>query len=144
MTGWRVGWACGNAKVIAALTQLKSNLDSGIFQPLQIAAIEALHGDQTSLQQAIATYQQRRDVLVDALSQAGWQMPKPQAAFYIWASVPGGVPSAEFAKRVLEQARVVMTPGIGFGAHGEGYVRLSLTIPTERIQEAADRLAKVL
>jgi len=144
MTGWRVGWVCGNAKVIAALAQLKTNLDSGIFQPVQWAAIEALQADQTSLQPLMATYQQRRDLVVDGLAQAGWQIPKPQATFYIWAPVPGGQSSMEFAKRVLEQTHVVITPGMGFGAHGEGFVRLSLTVPTEQLKEAVDRLTKAL
>ena len=144
MTGWRVGWACGNAKLIAAVVHLKTNVDSGIFQPLQYAAIDALQGDQTSLQQAIATYQQRRDLLIENLAQAGWTIPKPQATFYIWAPVPGGGPSIEFAKRILEHAHVVITPGIGFGAHGEGFVRFSLTAPTERLQEAVTRIQKVL
>ena len=144
MTGWRVGVACGNARAIAALSQLKTNLDSGIFQPIQWAAIEALQGDQASLSEAIATYQQRRDLLVDGLAQAGWVMPKPKASFYIWAGVPGGTPSIEFAKRVLEQAHVVITPGAGFGSHGEGFVRMSLTVPTARIQDAVARIAKIL
>ncbi|MBI3320185.1 MAG: aminotransferase class I/II-fold pyridoxal phosphate-dependent enzyme, partial [Candidatus Omnitrophica bacterium] len=144
MTGWRVGWVCGHATVVSALAQLKTNLDSGIFQAVQWAAIEALQGDQSGLQQAVATYQQRRDVLVGALSQAGWNVPKPSATFYVWAPVPSGRPSIEFAKHVLEQAHVVITPGAGFGAHGEGFIRMSLTVPTERIQEAVDRLTKVL
>ncbi|MBI4353762.1 MAG: LL-diaminopimelate aminotransferase [Candidatus Omnitrophica bacterium] len=144
MTGWRVGWVCGNAAVIAALSQLKSNLDSGIFQPIQLAAIEALTGDQSPLAQALATYQQRRDLLVDGLTQAGWTVPKPPATFYVWAGVPKGQSSIPFATRVLEEAHVVITPGAGFGAHGEGYVRFSLTLPTDRIQEAVARIAKVL
>lgn len=144
MTGWRVGWVCGNAKVIAALAQLKTNLDSGIFQPVQFAAIEALQGDQQGLTDAVATYQQRRDLLVDGLAKAGWQIPKPTATFYVWTSVPGAEPSMEFATRVLEQAHVVLTPGAGFGQHGEGFVRMSLTVPTPRLQEAVARLAKIL
>ena len=144
MTGWRVGWVCGNAKVIAALTQLKTNLDSGIFQPVQYAAIEALLGDQASLSEAVATYEQRRDRVVDGLAKAGWQIAKPSATFYLWTPVPGGQSSMEFAKRVLEQAHVVITPGAGFGVHGEGFVRMSLTVPTERLQEAVDRLKNVL
>lgn len=144
MTGWRVGWVCGNAPVISALTQLKTNLDSGIFQAVQWAAIEALQGDQAGLQQAVATYQQRRDLLVGALGQAGWNVPKPLATFYVWTPVPNGRPSIEFAKHVLERAHVVITPGAGFGAHGEGFIRMSLTVPTERIQEAVDRIAKAL
>ena len=144
MTGWRIGWACGNAALIAALAQLKTNLDSGIFQAIQWAGIEALEGDQAPLQQAVATYQQRRDLLVDGLAKAGWQVPKPAATFYVWARVPTQESSMAFASRVLETAHVVVTPGVGFGPSGEGYVRLSLTVPTERVQEAADRLAKAL
>ena len=144
MTGWRVGWVCGNAKVIAALAQLKTNLDSGIFQPLQYAAIEALQGDQSGLQEAVATYQHRRDLLVDALNAAGWQVDKPKASIYVWAPVPGGGSSIEFAKRILEQSHVVITPGKGFGDHGEGFVRFSLTVPTDRLQEAIERLRQAL
>ncbi len=144
MTGWRIGWVCGNAALIAALNQLKTNIDSGIFQPVQWAGIAALEGDQAPLQQAIATYQQRRDLLVDGLTKAGWAVPKPSASFYIWARVPGKESSMEFARRLLERSHVVLTPGTGFGPSGEGYVRLSLTVPTERIQEAVSRLVKAL
>ncbi len=144
MTGWRAGWVCGNAKVIAALCQLKTNIDSGIFQPVQLAAIEALQGDQSVLQQTVATYQQRRDLLVDALAAAGWAVPKPQASLYIWAPVPGAAPSIDWARKMLERTQVVMTPGRGFGDHGEGFVRFSLTVPTERLREAVDRIAKAL
>ena len=144
MTGWRVGWVCGNATLVAALSQLKSNLDSGIFQPIQHAAIEALDGDQAPLAQAVATYQARRDLLVGGLGKAGWQIPKPSASFYVWARVPGNEPSMSFAARVLKQAHIVITPGIGFGPSGEGYVRFSLTLPIERIEEAVERLTKIL
>ncbi len=144
MTGWRIGWACGNAAIIAALCQLKTNVDSGIFAPIQWAGIAALEGDQTPLEQAITTYQERRDVVVEVLAKAGWQVPKPSASFYIWARVPTQESSVAFATRVLEQTHVVITPGIGFGPSGEGYVRLSLTVPTERIREAADRLSRVI
>jgi len=144
MTGWRVGWACGNATLITALNQLKTNLDSGIFQPVQWAGIEALEGDQAPLQQAIATYQERRDLLIDGLGRAGWKIPKPVASFYIWARLPTQEPSMAFAARVLEHAHVVLTPGVGFGPSGEGFVRFSLTLPTERIQEVVDRLSKIL
>ena len=144
MTGWRVGFACGNAQVIAALRQLKTNLDSGIFQPVQFAAIEALTGDQSGVAESIATYTERRDVLVDGLASAGWAIEKPKAAFYVWTPVPTKEPSIAFAKKVLEQANVIITPGSGFGQYGEGYVRMSLTVPTARIREAVDRLKKVL
>ena len=144
MTGWRVGFVCGNAALIAALNQLKSNLDSGIFQPVQFAAIEALEGDQRPLAQAVATYQERRNLLVDGLAKAGWPVPKPQASFYVWARVPGTERSMAFAARVLKEAHLVITPGVGFGPSGEGYVRFSLTVPTARIEEAVNRLASML
>ena len=144
MTGWRIGWACGNATLITALCQLKMNLDSGIFQPVQWAGIAALDGDQAPLQQAVATYQERRDLFIEGLAKAGWAIPKPSASFYIWARVPGQESSIAFAQRVLNQAHVVVTPGVGFGPSGEGSVRFSLTIPTPRIQEAVDRLTKAL
>ena len=144
MTGWRIGWVCGNAALIAALAQLKTNLDSGIFQPIQWAGIAALDGDQAPLQQAVAAYQARRDLLIEGLANAGWKVPKPSASFYIWARVPTKESSMAFASRVLAQSHVVLTPGIGFGPSGEGYIRLSLTVPTARIQEAVNRLAKTL
>ncbi len=144
MTGWRIGWACGNAKLIAALAQLKTNLDSGIFQPIQWAGIAALEGDHVLLQQAIATYRERRDLVVEGLANAGWQIPKPSASFYLWARVPTKEDSMGFATRLLDQSRVVITPGVGFGPAGEGYVRLSLTVPTERLQEAVSRISKAL
>ncbi len=140
MTGWRIGWACGNAQLIAALNQLKSNLDSGIFQPIQYAGIEALEGDQGPLQEAIKTYQHRRDLFADGLTKAGWKINKPKASLYIWTRVPSGETSIGFAAKVLQKAHVVITPGVGFGPSGEGYVRLSLTVPTARIQEAIQRL----
>jgi LL-diaminopimelate aminotransferase len=144
MTGWRIGWVCGNAALIAALGKLKSHLDSGIFQPIQWAGIAALDGDQEPLRQTIATYQQRRDLLVDGLAKAGWKVARPAASLYLWTRVPTKESSMTFAARVLEQAQVVLSPGVGFGPSGEGYVRMSLTVPTERLQEAVERLSKVL
>jgi LL-diaminopimelate aminotransferase len=144
MTGWRVGFVCGNAKVIAALRQFKTNIDSGMFQPVQWAAIEALQGDQSPARQAVAIYQQRRDLVVDRLAQAGWQIRKPQASFYVWAKVPGDESSIDWVNRILERTHVVTTPGSGFGPAGEGYVRFSLTVATERLQEAVDRIVKAL
>jgi LL-diaminopimelate aminotransferase len=144
MTGWRIGWVCGNAQLISALAQLKTNLDSGIFQPIQWAGIEALDGDQASLHEALATYQKRRDLLIEGLAKVGWQMTKPRASFYIWAHVPTQESSMAFASRILEQSHVVLAPGVGFGPSGEGYVRLSLTVPTAQVQEAVARLSKAL
>ena len=144
MTGWRIGWACGNATLIAALGKLKNNIDSGIFQPVQWAGIQALEGDQAPFQQTLAIYQQRRDLLVDGLAKAGWNVAKPAASLYIWTRVPTQESSIEFARKLLERANVVLTPGVGFGPSGEGYVRMSLTVPTERIREAVDRIARAL
>lgn len=144
MTGWRIGWVCGNAQLIAALTQLKTHLDSGIFQPIQWAGVAALDGDQGPLQEAIATYHERRDLFVEGFAKAGWQIAKPKASFYVWARVPTGESSVAFATRILETTHVVITPGVGFGPSGEGYVRVSLTVPTERLQEAVHRMIKAL
>jgi len=144
MTGWRIGWVCGHAGLVAALGKLKSNVDSGIFQPIQLAGIAALEQEETILRELIATYQARRDLLVDGLRQAGWEVPKPQASLYVWARVPTQRPSMEFATHVLEQARVVVTPGVGFGPSGEGFIRMSLTVPTARLEEAVARLKTVL
>lgn len=144
MTGWRIGWVCGNAALVAALGKLKGHLDSGIFQPIQWAGIAALEGDQEPLRQTVATYQQRRDLLIEGLAKAGWNVAKPLASLYIWTRVPTKESSLAFAARLLEQAQVVITPGVGFGLSGEGYIRMSLTVPTERLQEAVVRLSKVL
>ena len=144
MTGWRIGWVCGNAALVAALGKLKSHVDSGIFQPIQWAGIAALEGDQEPLRQTVATYQQRRDLLVEGLANAGWKVAKPAASLYIWTRVPTKQSSMAFATRLLEQAQVVITAGIGFGASGEGYIRMSLTVPAERLEEAVARLSKIL
>ncbi len=143
MTGWRIGWACGNATLLAALNKLKSHLDSGIFQPIQWAGIAALDGDQEPMRSTVAIYQQRRDLLIDGLARSGWTIAKPAASLYIWTRVPTKESSLAFAARVLEQAHVILTPGVGFGPSGEGYIRMSLTVPTERIQEAVGRFSKV-
>ncbi|MBI4355490.1 MAG: aminotransferase class I/II-fold pyridoxal phosphate-dependent enzyme, partial [Candidatus Omnitrophica bacterium] len=151
MTGWRIGWACGAAHILAGLSRVKSNIDSGIFQAVQHAGIAALTGDQSCVTRAVQEYQRRRDLLVDGLGQLGWQVTKPQASFYVWARVPAsprqggpkrGLTSAVCAKQLLDQANIVVTPGSGFGAAGEGYVRFALTIPVERIRLALDRLQR--
>ena len=143
MTGWRIGWVAGHAQAVAALGQLKAHLDSGIFQAIQWAGIEALQGDQQPVQEAIATYQRRRDLLVDGLNALGWSVVKPKATFYVWAKIPQGGSSIAYATRLLEQASIVATPGVGFGPHGEGYIRWALTVPEARIQEALERLQKL-
>jgi LL-diaminopimelate aminotransferase len=140
MTGWRVGFAVGNGELVAALGTVKTNVDSGVFQAVQEAAITALTGGDAHLDQYCAIYQQRRDLMVEALRAIGLACEPPRATFYLWASVPKGYTSASFAGRVLREAGVIITPGSGFGKSGEGYVRFSLTVPSERLQEAVERI----
>ncbi|HOU37108.1 MAG TPA: aminotransferase class I/II-fold pyridoxal phosphate-dependent enzyme, partial [Candidatus Omnitrophota bacterium] len=144
MTGWRVGWACGNKKLVAGLAKVKSNIDSGIFSAIQVCAVTALDADPKFVQQMRGLYQERRDVLVDGLNNLGWDAHKPKATFYVWVKVQSKQSSIEFAAMLLEKANLVVTPGVGFGASGEGYVRFALTVPKERITEALERLRKVL
>jgi len=145
MTGWRIGWACGNSQLIAALAKVKSNFDSGIFQAIQIAGIKALHTDEHELNSLRAVYQERRDCLINSLRSIGWKIPAPKASFYIWAKIPKNFKdSMEAAKVFLDQANIVITPGVGFGPAGEGFIRMTLTVPKARLIEAAGRLKKVL
>jgi len=141
MTGWRIGMAVGNVEIIGALKTLKSNLDSGIPQAIQYAAIEALTGPQDCIQQHNAIYQKRRDLVVDMLNDIGLEVELPKASLYVWAKVPEGYTSIELANDFLEQVGVVVTPGIGYGKNGEGYVRLSLTIPDAGLVKGLSRLA---
>ncbi len=143
MGGWRVGMAVGNAEALAALAQVKSNVDTGIFPGVQRAAIAALTGDHSFISERNAVYQRRRDLLVEGLQAAGLACDWPRATLYVWAQVPAGWTSADFAHHVLEQAGVWLTPGTFFGAHGEGYLRASVTTPEERIQEAMERLGSL-
>lgn len=140
MTGWRLGWAAGNADAIGALRTLKSNLDSGVFQAVQYAGIAALEGPQDSVRQMRQVYRERRDIVLQGLNSLGWQVDPPRAAIYVWVPAPPRYSSTDFAELVLEKAGVVITPGIGYGSYGEGYFRISLTIPTERLTEAFRRL----
>ncbi len=144
MTGWRVGWAVGNADAVQALGRLKSNLDSGVFQAVQYAAIRALTDPQGDPAELCAIYQARRDLVVNTLNQLGWQLEKPKATFYIWAPVPEGYTSESFAETVLNKAGVVVTPGTGYGAGGEGFFRISLTLPEQRLNEAMERIRVAL
>ncbi len=144
MTGWRVGWACGNAALIAGLAKVKSNIDSGIFTALQHAAVAALQTPETLLRSLCAMYQARRDALVQGLRSLGWSVSAPKATFYLWVKIPvKKMGSIACAAAVLERADIVVTPGVGFGAHGEGYIRMALTVPEERIREALRRLESV-
>ena len=140
MTGWRIGMAVGNARLINALMRVKSNLDSGIPQAIQLAAISALEGPQECIAEHNAIYQRRRDLLIEALGQIGLQAHRPQASLYIWARLPAGQTSGPFAQRLLEEAGVVVTPGLGYGQAGEGYIRLSLTLPDAQLEKGIQRL----
>jgi len=141
MTGWRIGLVVGNAKMIDALKRIKSNLDSGIPQAIQYAAIEALSGPQDCIQEHNNIYQRRRDLIVDMLNSIGLEAKPPKGGLYIWAKVPEGYSSTELAADLLDKVGVVVTPGIGYGRNGEGYIRLSLTIPDARLVKGLSRLA---
>ncbi len=143
MTGWRIGMAVGNAAIVQGLKKVKTNIDSGAFQAVQEAGIEALDG-QHGVEEMRRVYRERRDVLVGGLKKAGFQVEAPQATFYVWFPVPQGFNSMAFATRALEEAGVVITPGVGFGGYGEGYVRAALTVSKERLEEAAQRLAGLM
>ena len=145
MTGWRIGFVCGNEKIIAGIAKVKSNIDSGVFNAIQMAGITALDISDKHLERMNKIYQERRDALVDGLNKLGWAIKKPKATFYVWARLPKKSKSSiEFAGLVLDKADIIITPGIGFGENGEGYVRFALTVSKERIQEAVQRLKKVL
>jgi len=141
MTGWRIGIVVGNAEIIGALNTVKSNIDSGIPQAIQYAGIEALTGPQDCIQEHNAIYQRRRDLAIDMLRSVGLEAEPPKASLYVWAKVPEGYTSVDFANDLLEQVGVVVTPGIGYGKHGEGYVRLSLTLPDAALVKGLSRLA---
>lgn len=144
MTGWRAGWVCGNAQVVSAIAKVKSNIDSGIFSAIQIAAVSALSGPQDHIKDMRSLYRERRDVLCDGLTELGWEFKKPSAAFYVWVNVPKGGDSRSFAALLLEKADIVVTPGVGFGEFGEGYIRFALTVAKERISEAVERIKNKL
>ncbi len=140
MTGWRIGMAVGNADMIKALFQIKANLDSGIPQAVQEMAMEALTGPQECVAENVATYKWRRDRVIQALTKMGLQVEVPRASLYIWAAIPDGFTSAEFAARLLDETDIVVTPGSSYGTYGEGYIRLSLTTPDDRVEEGCRRL----
>jgi len=144
MTGWRVGFVVGNPDVLCALASLKSNIDSGVFTAVQRAAEVALSLPDERIDEQVAIYRRRRDVLVDGLWEAGWKVPRPHATFYVWARIPCGGSSQDFARRLLTESHVVVAPGVGFGPSGEGYVRMALAASEERIAEAVDRIRRIL
>ncbi|MGB9496580.1 MAG: LL-diaminopimelate aminotransferase [Dissulfuribacterales bacterium] len=144
MTGWRIGFAVGNPDLIAALAQVKSNIDSGQFEAVQEAGIAALESDQSCVREMQKIYTERRDILVSGLRDMGLDTPFPKATFYIWTPVPQGYTSRDFCTMLLEKAGIVCTPGSGFGDPGEGYVRMALTVSKERMKEVVERLKKIL
>ncbi|MDR1871674.1 MAG: LL-diaminopimelate aminotransferase [Deltaproteobacteria bacterium] len=143
MTGWRIGWAAGSANLVKGLGLIKSNVDSGVFQAVQLAAMAALEGPPDSVQAMGKLYRERREVLAQGLAAAGIEVFPTEYTFYVWVKAPKGLKSADFASRVLNEAGVVITPGNGFGPSGEGYARIALVQEVPRIKEAAERLAKL-
>jgi LL-diaminopimelate aminotransferase len=143
MTGWRVAMAVGNAELVGGLAQAKSNLDSGIFQSIQEAGIEALKLGEKIVEPSRKIYQERRDILVDGLRAVGLECDKPRATFYVWVGVPKGLSSAEFTAKLLDEAGVVTTPGNGFGEAGEGYVRFTVCVDKTRLKEVAERIRQI-
>jgi LL-diaminopimelate aminotransferase len=144
MTGWRVAWIAGNAEAVAALACYKSNVDSGAFQAVQYAGMAGLNHPDDIVATSRGIYAARRDILVGGLNDMGWQLPLPKATFYVWAPVPKGYTSASFAEFILDKAGVIITPGNGYGACGEGYFRSTLTVEEDRMKEAIARMKKVL
>jgi alanine-synthesizing transaminase len=145
MPGWRVGFACGNAEALMALSRLKSYFDYGIFQPVQIAAIHALNGPQDYVEEVRQRYCRRRDVLIDGLERIGWHIPKPKGTMFVWAEIPEPfrkMGSLEFAKFLLTEAKVSVSPGIGFGPYGEGFVRFALIENEHRTRQALRGIRK--
>jgi LL-diaminopimelate aminotransferase len=140
MTGWRIGWVCGRADLVGLIGQLKTNIDSGIFQAVQWAAIEALNGGEQETRAANDVYAKRHRLVAETLNDLGWTIKPPRATFYVWAPVPDGYDSIGFASHVLDEVGVNITPGVGFGPHGEGYFRLSVTAPDARLEEAMTRM----
>jgi len=147
MPGWRVGFVCGNREIVQALTRLKSYLDYGIFQPIQIAAIIALNEDQSCVQQIVETYRKRRDTLCRGLNRIGWPVQPPKGTMFVWAKIPekfSRLNSVEFAKMLIQEAKVAVSPGLGFGEYGEGWVRFALVENNHRINQAIRGLRKVM
>jgi len=144
MTGWRIGFAVGNREILAGLGKVKTNLDSGVFQAIQEAAIVALDMDNGTLSEIRKIYQKRRDILYSGLKKLGMQLTKPKATFYIWAKVPSHFDSMGFVEHILNKAGVLATPGNGFGDAGEGYVRFALTASEDRIKESVERIGRTL
>jgi alanine-synthesizing transaminase len=147
MAGWRVGFCAGNKDAVGALIKIKSYLDYGMFQPIQIASIIALNGPQECVKEITDTYQSRRDVLVDGLNKAGWSIERPKATMFVWAEIPEPfrrTGSLEFAKKLIKEAKVAVSPGIGFGEYGDGYVRFALVENEHRIRQAVKGIKQAI
>jgi len=147
MAGWRLGFAVGNKDLIGALAKLKTYYDYGVFTPIQVAGITALTGSQECIKEIVSTYQRRRDVLVNGLNSIGWKMEKPNATMYLWAKIPEEfqkIGSMKFSLDLLDKAEVAVSPGIGFGRFGEGYVRFALVENEQRIKQAIKNIKKFL
>ena len=147
MPGWRVGFMVGNRELVAALTRIKSYLDYGLFTPIQVAAIQALEGPQDCVGEIRATYQKRRDVLCDGLEAAGWGVRRPQATMFVWARIPepfAALGSLEFSKRMLQEAKVAVSPGVGFGEYGDDHVRFALIENEHRTRQALRGIRRML
>ena len=147
MPGWRVGFCVGNSQIVAALTRIKSYLDYGMFQPIQIAATVALNGPEECVREAVRIYQARRDVLVDGLNRIGWSCAKPMGTMFVWTRIPEryrDLGSLDFCKLALREAKVALSPGIGFGHHGEGFVRFALVENQKRTRQALQGLKRLL
>jgi alanine-synthesizing transaminase len=147
MPGWRVGFCVGNPELVGALKRIKSYLDYGIFQPIQIASIIALNGPYDCVQEIVDIYKERRDVLVDGLNRVGWSMDKPKGTMFVWAKIPekfGNMGSVEFSKMLIEKAKVAVAPGIGFGEYGDDYVRFALVENPQRTRQAIRGIKQVM
>jgi len=147
MPGWRIGFAVGNERIIAALGRVKSYLDYGAFTPIQVAATAALNGPDDCIREMRETYKRRRDVLVESFGRAGWEIPPPRASMFAWTPIPDifqSLGSVELATMLVEKAEVAVSPGIGFGEHGEGFVRIALVENEQRIRQAARNIRRFL
>jgi len=147
MAGWRVGFAVGNPRLIAALKRVKSYLDYGAFTPIQAAACAALNGPQDIVEMNRNLYQKRRDVLVESFGRAGWEIPSPKASMFAWAPLPPALKdmgSLEFSKQLLTHAEVAVAPGVGYGEEGEGYVRIAMVENEQRLRQAARNIKRYL
>ena len=147
MPGWRMGFAVGNEYLISALTRIKSYLDYGAFTPIQVASVTALNSDEKFIDDIRKVYKERRDILIESFSNAGWDIPPPKATMFAWSSIPdkyNNMTSLEFSKLLLEEADIAVSPGLGFGEYGEGYVRLSMVENEQRVRQAARNLRKLM